>query len=275
MKRRRFLQLAGSAVGLGVGALAYGGFVERQWLEFTTQPLPPGRGAAAPVACVAHLTDLHLKGIDREHETLAAEVARRAPDIVVITGDAVDYRKDLPILEDFLALLPYRILKFAVLGNWEHWGRVDLKGLEAIYERGNGTLLVNRSVELHTRSGVLRITGLDDLVGGHPDTAIIAQATPGADLHLVLAHCPAQRDLLPSGDAVVDLVLSGHTHGGQVKLLGWAPRLPRGSGRYLEGWYRGGGAPLYVSRGVGTSFLPIRFGARPEVVFFQGSGVRD
>lgn len=272
MNRRRFLQVAGGVTGLGLGAVAYGGFVERHWVEFTSQPLPRGRGEVAPVGGVAHLTDLHLKGIDREHDVIAAEIARRAPDVVVITGDAVDYRLDLPILEDFLALLPYGIPKYAILGNWEHWGRVDLTRLEAIYERANGTLLVNRSVEQRTPAGLLRITGLDDLVGGSPDLAVLSQATGGADLHLVLAHCPAQRDLLPVGDVAVDLVLSGHTHGGQVKLLGYAPRLPRGSGGYLEGWYVDGGPPLYVARGVGTSLLPIRFGARPEVVFFEGGG---
>lgn len=67
----------------------------------------------------------------------------------------------------------------------------------------------------------------------------------------------------------VDLVLSGHMHGGQVRLLGWAPMRPPGSGDYVAGWYRGPGAPpMYVCRGVGTSVLPVRIGARPEVAFF-------
>lgn len=270
MNRRQFLQVAGSMAGLGAGAVAYGGFVERHWVEFTSQPLPQRRGGVMPVGRVAHLTDLHLKGIDREHDAIAAEIARRAPDLVVITGDVVDQRRDLPILEEFLALLPYGIPKYAILGNWEHWGFVDLGRLAAIYERANGTLLVNRSVEQRTPAGVFRISGLDDLVGGRPDPRVLSQATEGADLHLLLAHCPAQRDLLPSGDVAVDLILSGHTHGGQVRILGYAPRLPRGSGRYLEGWYVDDGPPLYVSRGIGTSLLPIRFGARPEVAFFEG-----
>lgn len=266
MNRRRFLKVAGSVVGLGAGALAYGGFVERQWMEFTAHPLP--RAQATGVR-VAHLTDLHLKGMGEEHDEIGSEIARRDPDLVVITGDAVDYRTDLPYLEEFLSLLPYGIPKYAILGNWERWGDIDLGRLESIYERANGTLLVNRAVEQRTEGGVVRITGLDDFVGGTPDPGVLDGAAGRADLHLVLAHCPEQRDHLPTGDDVeIDLVLSGHTHGGQVKLFGWAPRLPRGCGQYLEGWYLEGGPPLYVSRGVGTSLLPIRFGARPEVAFF-------
>jgi predicted MPP superfamily phosphohydrolase len=66
-------------------------------------------------------------------------------------------------------------------------------------------------------------------------------------------------------------MLSGHTHGGQVTVGGWAPLVPPGSGRYVRGWFRGDGAPpLYVSRGIGTSVLPIRFGATPELAVFAG-----
>jgi predicted MPP superfamily phosphohydrolase len=65
------------------------------------------------------------------------------------------------------------------------------------------------------------------------------------------------------------LILSGHTHGGQVCLGGWAPVLPRGSGRYVAGWYTDGAIPLYVSRGLGTTMLPIRFGAVPEIAYFE------
>ena len=85
--------------------------------------------------------------------------------------------------------------------------------------------------------------------------------------HLVLAHCPITRDALalPAGHAA-SLVLSGHTHGGQVAPFGIATILPRGCGRYVAGWYRDAGPPMYVSRGIGTSLLPVRIGATPELV---------
>lgn len=71
--------------------------------------------------------------------------------------------------------------------------------------------------------------------------------------------------------AGITLMLSGHTHGGQIAVGGWAPLVPPGSGRYVRGWFRGDGAPpLYVSRGIGTSVLPLRFGATPELAVFAG-----
>ena len=62
------------------------------------------------------------------------------------------------------------------------------------------------------------------------------------------------------------MVLSGHTHGGQITFLGIAPFKPQGSGKYLKGWYKKSGPKMYISKGIGTSILPIRFGARAEMV---------
>jgi predicted MPP superfamily phosphohydrolase len=66
-------------------------------------------------------------------------------------------------------------------------------------------------------------------------------------------------------------MLSGHTHGGQIAPFGVALKLPHGSGGYVAGWYRGDGVPLYVSRGIGTSLVPIRIGATPELAQFDWS----
>ena len=107
-------------------------------------------------------------------------------------------------------------------------------------------------------------------------------ATEAADAHLLLAHCPEHRDRLAlpplpfegAAPAAFDparltMMLSGHTHGGQVRVLGWTPVVPRGSGRYLRGWFSDPGAvPLYVSRGIGMSMLPMRLGSPPEVAVF-------
>lgn len=267
MDRRSFLRVAGGVAGAGLGVLGYGSLVEPRWVDITTRTLPRPRDAASSPSLV-QISDLHLEDVGEPHAAIAEAVVRRSPELVLITGDAVDSSRAIPALESFLALLPYGIPKLAVLGNWEHWGRVDRSRLAAAYERANGTLLVNRSVEQETRGGEIRVTGLDDLVGGSPDLTAI----PGGrdtSLHLLLAHCPAQRDRLGARAVDVDLILSGHTHGGQIQLFGHAPVVPRGSGRYLEGWYRDGGPPLYVSRGVGTSVVPVRVGARPEITFFE------
>lgn len=68
------------------------------------------------------------------------------------------------------------------------------------------------------------------------------------------------------GDLKIDLVLSGHTHGGQITFFGIVPFKPQGSGRYLKGWYKDTDPKMYISKGIGTSILPIRLGARAEMV---------
>jgi predicted MPP superfamily phosphohydrolase len=73
--------------------------------------------------------------------------------------------------------------------------------------------------------------------------------------------------LIKSSPARFDLIVSGHTHGGQLALFGWAPFTPAGSGRFVSGEYVTPLGRLYVTRGLGTSLLPIRLGSRPELVF--------
>ena len=89
---------------------------------------------------------------------------------------------------------------------------------------------------------------------------------PGRDPEralVLMAHQPKQIDLATQAGA--DLQLSGHTHGGQVTALGWPPLLPEGSGRFVAGWYDSAQGPAYVSRGTGTSLIPVRFFCRPEL----------
>ena len=86
---------------------------------------------------------------------------------------------------------------------------------------------------------------------------------------IVLTHCPEHRDIIVQQNQLkIDFILSGHTHGGHVNILGFAPFTPRGSGRYIGGWYKDQNPILYVSKGIGTSVIPFRFGARAEVAVF-------
>lgn len=281
MNRRRFLALAGGGALAGIGANAW--LVEPRRVQFTHHAVNARTSPEQRAVRFVQLTDLHLQAVERMHRRIAAEVNRLAPDFIVLTGDSVDRADTLPELAEFLALLDGATPKYAILGNWEHWGRVDLEALAAVYRAAGGRLLVNDFAVHRAHGRSVRLTGLDDLVGGRPDWWKAFALGP-ADAHVVLAHCPEHRDLLharavpkrvewrpPAPDEYESaaLVLSGHTHGGQVNLFGWTPRLPRGSGRYVRGWYRDAGkVPLYVSRGIGTSVVPVRFGAPPEVAVF-------
>jgi uncharacterized protein len=102
-------------------------------------------------------------------------------------------------------------------------------------------------------------------------------ATPQPN-HLILAHAPDQHDLFSAAEIDLlkpfqpQLMLSGHTHAGQITFLGWRPILPHGSGRYVQGWYGDSSAlalPLYVSRGLGGSGIRARLGSVPEVALFE------
>lgn len=286
--RRSFL---GSALAVAGGLLAADGLLlEPQRFEVTEHDLSPGANAARRIVRFVQLSDLHLTGVTLLHMQIAAEIARRDPDFLVFTGDSVDGSYRLGNLQDFLELLPAELPKYFTLGNWEHWGRVSVRTLAQLVGQYSGSLLVNETVEFNAGADRLLVTGLDDFIGGTPSLDIALAHTEPAALHIALAHCPVQRDHIarrtagadpsmrtePTAIAGVDVsryrishVFSGHTHGGQVSLAGWRPYLPEGSGDYVGGWYRGDGPALYVSRGIGTSVLPVRFGSSPEIAVFS------
>jgi predicted MPP superfamily phosphohydrolase len=250
-----------------------------------------GRPGTSPPARLVQLSDLHLRAVGHHETRIAAAVAAIQPDLILLTGDAIDDAHNIPLLERFLALLDQSATKLAILGNWEHWGGVDLSALARAYGRANVQLLRNESIVVTLGGHDLLVTGLDDLVGGSPDERAAIRGIAPRPNHLLLAHCPMHRDLfrvraegvqsLPfvgAAQAHVDpalvtphLMLAGHTHGGQVAPFGWAPLRPRGSGRYVRGWYRDAPTALYVSSGLGTSVVHARLHAVPEVACFEWS----
>ncbi len=282
VSRRQFLV---GSLGVGITASSGGGLTnERNRIEVTHHVFHPDSHVAGGRVSFVQLSDLHLHRIGRHEERVAEAVNRLHPDFLVITGDTIDRADRLSVLDSFLGMLD-PIRGFAILGNWEHHSQVDPGALERTYSLHHINLLVNQSTVLGHRGRPLLITGLDDLVLGSPDIHRALDGAMPATLHLILAHCPAHRDVLlrdaawgsklhsiPANFASKNgsvMVLSGHTHGGQIRLGRWAPVLPRGSGRYVAGWYTDGPMPLYVSRGLGTTLLPIRFGAVPEIAYFE------
>lgn len=281
ISRRRFLASVG---GLGAAAATYGVGIEPRRLEVTRHVIGTRTAEAREPLVLAQVTDLHIHGITRVHHAIAARLTEIRPHAILLTGDSVDDPTTLPVLDEFLALLDPRTPKYAILGNWEHWAGVDLGVLGNLYARHGGRLLVNETV-VHEHGGRrLGITGLDDMVGGAPELRGALTGAEPVDARLLLAHSPGYRDRLRADAAPASVagarisqgverelsefraMLSGHTHGGQVALFGWAPTLPPGSAGYARGWFRGDGkVPLYVSRGIGESVLPVRLGSVPEL----------
>lgn len=213
------------------------------------------------------ISDLHLQRLGSLEQKVLEQLHDSQADVVAFTGDSLDRPAGLRHLESFLRECPQRPHMVAIVGNWEYRSGIATDTLRRLYEQHSIELLINRSIVIEKNGVRVRVTGLDDLIGGRPDAAAALSDGDSVQNHLVLAHCPATRDRLQMpAEHPASLVLSGHTHGGQVAPFGIALVRPTGSGRYVSGWYRDDGPPLYVSCGIGTSLLPVRIGATPEVV---------
>lgn len=269
LNRREFIRWA---VRGAVAACLFDAYViEPHWIKWNTFPLE-SRGEKNTSLTLVQLSDLHLRKIDQSLIKLAGDINQLKPDILCLTGDVIDRPRYLPVLDQYLGMIDREIPKFSILGNWEYWGGVDLPALKEIYEKYNWRLLVNESAVCPVKGKSVLITGLDDFIGGDPNIKAALNQTPSHDFHMVLSHCPEYRDVLVNFSSHfpwMDVVLSGHTHGGQINLLGFIPVLPPGSGRYVRGWYKEKTPAMYVSSGIGTSLLPLRLGVLPEVTVFQ------
>jgi uncharacterized protein len=279
MKRRNVLKLLGASLAT-VGGYAI--WIEPERIAIAHHnlrdhftKLNPTPKFTNQTLRIVQISDLHIKRIDRFNRHIADRINQQQADLILFTGDIIDRSDNLPILETFLRLIDPKPAKYAILGNWEHFSGINITDLTALYAQFNCPLLINASRIHHHHGQPLLITGLDDTVEGQPNlTQALANVQPTAN-HLILAHAPDQRDLFTAPEQQLlaqfqpQLILSGHTHGGQIRFLNFAPGLPRGSGRYISGWYDQATPQLYVSRGLGGSSIRARLGATPEIVVFE------
>lgn len=248
----------GGFLGLA-GLLAYAVWVEPNWIEVTRHQMTVD--VASPIT-LAHLTDLHTVGLGRRERRLLKLLARQAPDAIVITGDTVATNGQPDQCRAFLSQLRAPLGVWAVRGNWE--SRKPTGNDPAFYQSLGIRLLVNESAPLRAD---LWVAGLDDSIFGSPDPAAALAGVPPGMTTLALFHAP---DDFPVFAGRCALALAGHAHGGQIGIPGlrrwW---LPHGCRNFIAGWYERQGSRLYVSRGIGTSVLPVRFGARPELAVMR------
>ena len=252
---------------VAITALIYSLLIEPQWIEATRHSKDIGLGVGE--ITIAQVSDLHTSSFGSVEKNTLTALREVRPDVIVITGDAIDERGSLPALDSFLKQLPNAV-KIAALGNWEYWAEVDLEELRDVYRKNGVTLLVNDCMTVRAKGAVINVIGLDDYTAGRPDFSL-AVGRCEVDHPIVLAtHSPGLFDKAPPiPTESISLVLAGHTHGGQLAVGRYALYTPRGSGSFVAGWYQTQWGELYVSRGVGTSVLPIRLGARPEIAVFE------
>lgn len=275
--RRHFLKrTVNFAAAAPFAVSGYGVLLERRRFVVERFHIPmAGLGAATAPLSIVHLTDLHVGPFMSAEELThyVNAVNELKPDLIALTGDFVTSEvSEADTCAEVLAGLRARLGVFACIGNHEIYARADERLAKLFTGHGIRTLR-NDGVTLETGAGRVSILGIDDLRAGRPDLGAAQRAVkddPG-ELKVLLSHRP---EIFPAAAlAGIDLVLSGHYHGGQVKLFA-APEsfsVARLLTPYAEGPYRLEAkdsdrvAHLFVARGIGTSGLPIRVNCPPQI----------
>ncbi len=277
LSRRRFIQGAAALAAAGAAGAAYAHWWEPEWLEFTEHALPvPGLPPSLDSRILAQISDIHcgprvsMPYLRRSF----SELARRQPEIVVVTGDWVTYDGPRAIerLARLLETMPRgRLGTFGILGNHDYgdgWrDELVAESITRCVSNAGVRMLRNESAG----SGGLTLVGLEDLWSprfGSP-SAVIDRAVADGGACVALAHNPDTADEAIWG-RWRSWILSGHTHGGQCRPPFLPPPiLPVRNRRYTAGRFElEGGRRLYINRGLGH-LTKVRFNARPEITLHR------
>ncbi|MEM7226276.1 MAG: metallophosphoesterase [Pseudomonadota bacterium] len=270
--RKSLLALALSALLLGTGLGAWSFLIEPDLVTVTEVPLETSKWPAgrAPLKIVA-LADLHTGAphVDvAKLDEVVAEINGLEPDIVVLLGDYViqgvlggRFVAPEETARSLAALAPAQGT-YAVLGNHDWWHDGDQ--VRAALESAGIVVLDDQAVRLALPDGPIWIAGIADDMTQNPNPRRVIRPIPKDEPVIAIAHDPA---VFPDVPQRVVVTLAGHTHGGQVYIPFYgAPVIPgRAPRRYAYGHIRENGKDLYVSSGLGTSILPVRFNMPPEI----------
>lgn len=252
---RRTGIVAAAVAAIVLGLAGHSLLIEPFRIEVTRHVI---RGSVPKPLTIAHLTDLHTSGLGRRELKMLALLEQERPDAIVITGDTTADTGTLEMSRDVLGKLNAPLGVWAVRGNWELWRPSTEE--RAFYESVGINFLLNSSRRL--TEGIW-LAGLDDPLVGAPDLDGALEGVPADVFTILLFHEP---DFFDKTAGKCDLALSGHLHGGQVRFPWIGPLwLPARTRNFIEGWYESKGSRMYVSRGIGTSILPVRFNCRPEI----------
>ena len=278
--------------GVGIAAFAYASLIERNWFALRVHRVPCLPAGSRPVRLL-HISDLHFRRGQRRKSAFIARCARTDPDLVVCTGDFVDHEGGIDVAVDAVSQLRPSAGALYVFGSHDYYAsrpgnplkyfigpsklKVDKatplpwRDLARKLEERGWTQLLNRTAAVSVEGlGTVDVVGLDDPHIKRDDITV-ASDRRGDGFRLGIAHSPDAAQ--PLAERGYDLILSGHTHGGQVRVPGYGAivtntrNLPREMAR---GLHRMNGSWLHVSAGLGTSaFGPVRFACRPEVCLLE------
>ncbi|QHN03146.1 metallophosphoesterase [Granulicella sp. WH15] len=270
--RRRFLLASGlSAAGFAL----YSGQIARHEIDLTHITVPiRDLPHAFDGFRIAQISDLHLEEFTEEYflRHVVERVNALAPDLVLVTGDFIS---DGPRSVSYSLKAAVRCgeilhgltcpLRFGCLGN--HDASVGSQGVIERIRPSGLRVLVNEHIPIERQGQRLWLAALDDLGHGNPSADLAVPERPDGPV-ILMAHEPdyAVGRYKKWHREPVDLILSGHSHGGQVRLPGGRPlTLPPGASKYYDGLYQVGPTQLYVNRGIGTVGVPFRLNCPPEI----------
>lgn len=218
------------------------------------------------------LSDIHDKKYGKDNIRLTDLVKEKEPDIIAITGDLVDSEKsDIEAAGNLVKKLTDIAPVYYVTGNHESWLGDRYNELENILLNAGATVLHNKSVTLTQGGQSLLLAGLDDPDFSYWEPSIrenvLGEKSDKSDYLILLSHRPEKFKTYVSESA--DLVLCGHTHGGQIRLPFIGGIIAPDQGlfpEYVSGRYTEGNTTMIISRGLGNSIVPFRFNNNPEIV---------
>jgi len=219
---------------------------------------------------ITQLTDLHhsrILGID-EVRRVVQLAQQTKPDMFVLTGDySTSYRRYIEPCTEALGILSAPEGVWAVLGNHDHYTDAELT--TRALKRQHITVLENQNTSLRRGSDTIQLSGVDDWTWNAADWTKAFAGLNNAVPTVLLSHQPNVLEFEQTRN--VSLILSGHTHGGQIKLpwLGTPAKFAAKDLRFAQGLFRHNDVQLYVSTGTGVIGLPIRFGVRPEIAVLR------
>ena len=251
----------------------YARYIEPEWVEVTEHHITlPSLSPAFEKFRIVQISDIHIdtwmtpERLDR----LLEIVQKQHADLIVITGDFIS-RRVLYGDDEFIRLfskLSARAGVVAVPGNHDYSGPNAIDRLRRLWKESGIRDLSNTIYTLERNGEKLHFAGVDDVVARKARLDLVMEQLPADGCAIMLAHEPDFADIIAPYDRF-DLQLSGHTHGGQVRVpvLG-ALISPKHGRRYDIGWFYVDKMRLYVNRGVGMVTLTLRFNCRPEIAVF-------
>ena len=254
MTRRRFLWSVATLSPVGV--LADSRFIEPQWVKIKRLKLSAGQ----PGHRLVHFSDLHHKGDVRLLKSVVAMINSLAPDTVCFTGDLIEETRFLPEALEILAGI--KAPMFGVPGNHDYWSKTSFEPISRCFATTGGAWLVDEQRVI--ADGKINLIGVANLGPRHPVPATVAGMK-----NILLVHYPAWVKNL--GVTKFDLILAGHSHGGQVRLPFYgAVIVPFGVEEFELGLFKTVNGPLYVNPGIGYIYdYNFRFNCRPEITLIE------